>query len=302
MPRSNTLQPYILNFAPTGMVPTKALNPNTPISIAEIVDDVLHAAELGASIAHIHARDQSTGAPIVCPDIYGSIIANIRAVDKTIIICVSLSGRNVSDPSLRAAPLMLDGEVKPDMGSLTLSSLNFAKQPSINAPTTIEYLADAMQKRGIFPELEVFDLGMSNYIAVLQKKRLLPLRLYGNILLGNIFGAQPNFSHLAALTAGLPRGMQTSVAGLGDYQLTANVLGLASGLGIRVGLEDNLWQDRTRQTLASNRTLLQRVSAIASHMELSPLPPAALRKRLGLAPGSGHYGYATESQISVEAL
>ncbi|MCW2255801.1 uncharacterized protein (DUF849 family) [Providencia alcalifaciens] len=177
---------FILNFAPTGMIPTKEMNNNVPISVNEIVESVLEATECGASMAHIHARDQITGKPIVSDEVYGEIISGIRKYNKDIIICVSLSGRNVTDPYQRALPLELDGELKPDMGSLTLSSLNFINQASVNSPDTIQFLSAKMKEKLISPEIEIFDTGMANYLSFLIKKGLLPSKIYTNILLGNI--------------------------------------------------------------------------------------------------------------------
>ena len=281
---------YILNFSPTGMLPSKQMNPHTPISVSEIIEDVLMAAEFGASIAHLHARDHKTGEPTCDLTTFAAILEGIRKHNKQLILCVSLSGRNVSDPVLRALPLTFDGEAKPDMGSLTLSSMNFSSQPSINAPTTINYLAQQMALKGIAPEVEIFDIGMSNYLHTLFKKSLLPQTLYANILLGNIFGAQPSFAHIAALTSALPHNVVSSFAGLGSYQLRSNTLALASGHGIRIGLEDNIWLDNARTTLASNRSLLQRITSIASHLERTPARPEQVRKLLGLHPGEGMYG------------
>lgn len=110
----------------------------------------------------MHARDQKTGEPTGDLNTFAAIIEGIRKYNKQLILCVSLSGRNVSDPALRALPLSLDGEAKPDMGSLTLSSMNFATQASINAPGTINYLAGQMALKGISPEVEIFDSGMSS--------------------------------------------------------------------------------------------------------------------------------------------
>ena len=281
---------YILNFSPTGMLPTKQMNHHTPISTSEIIEDVLMAAELGASIAHLHARDKKTGEPTCDLITFATIIEGIRKHNKQLILCVSLSGRNVSDPALRALPLSLDGEAKPDMGSLTLSSMNFSTQPSINAPSTINYLAQEMVLKGISPEVEIFDSGMSNYLHSLIKKSLMPRTIYANILLGNIFGAQPNFPHIAAITSTLPSNVVSSFAGLGNYQLRSNTLALAAGHGIRIGLEDNIWFDNERTTLASNRSLLERITAIANLQELIPATPMQVRENLGLNPGQGRYG------------
>ena len=273
---------YILNFCPTGMVPTKHMNPHTPVSTSEIIEDVLMASELGASIAHLHARDQKTGEPTGDLNTFAAIIEGIRKYNKQLILCVSLSGRNVS--------LSLDGEAKPDMGSLTLSSMNFATQASINAPGTINYLAGQMALKGISPEVEIFDSGMSSCLNSLIKKSLMPPTVYANILLGNIFGAQPSFAHMAAITSSLPGNVVSSFTGLGSYQLRSNTLALASGHGIRIGLEDNIWLDHKRTTLASNRSLLERITAIANLQELTPATPRQVREQLGLQPGQGRYG------------
>lgn len=281
---------YILNFCPTGMVPNKHMNPHTPVSTSEIIEDVLMASELGASIAHLHARDQKTGEPTGDLNTFAAIIEGIRKYNKQLILCVSLSGRNVSDPALRALPLSLDGEAKPDMGSLTLSSMNFATQASINAPGTINYLAGQMALKGISPEVEIFDSGMSSCLNSLIKKSLMPPTVYANILLGNLFGAQPSFAHIAVITSSLPGNVVSSFAGLGSYQLRSNALALAAGHGIRVGLEDNIWFDHERTTLASNRSLLERITAIANLQQLTPATPMQVRERLGLQPGQGRYG------------
>jgi 3-keto-5-aminohexanoate cleavage enzyme len=140
------------------LIPTKEMTPNVPIQPAEIVAEVLEAAELGANMIHLHARDPRDGMPTYKKEIYAEIIAGIRARNKELIICVSTSGRNFQEFEQRSECLDIDGEFKPDMGSLTLSSLNFNKQVSINTPEMIQDLARKMLEKGIRPEMEVFDL------------------------------------------------------------------------------------------------------------------------------------------------
>ncbi|WP_052145672.1 beta-keto acid cleavage family enzyme [Xenorhabdus nematophila] len=274
---------FILNFAPTGMVPTKNMNENVPISVSEIVEDVLQAAEFGASMAHIHARDKVTEKPIISKEVYGEIISGIRKYNKDIIICVSLSGRNVFDPHQRALPLDLEGDLKPDMGSLTLSSLNFINQASVNAPETIQFLAATMKEKFISPEIEIFDTGMANYIGFLEKKELLPKSIYANILLGNIFGAQSNFSNISAILSNIPNNVICSFAGLGSYQLQATSLSLSSGYGVRIGLEDNIWYDKQRTIPASNENLIKRIIRLAEEFEIIPAKPTDVRKKTWLS-------------------
>ena len=116
---------FILNFTPTGMIPTRKITPHVPILPDEIINDVLSVVELGVSMVHLHARDPGTGEPTYKKDIYGEIIRGIGKREKNLILCVSTSGRNFSEFDKRSDCLNLEGEVKPDFASLTLSSLNF---------------------------------------------------------------------------------------------------------------------------------------------------------------------------------
>ena len=147
----------IVNFTPTGMIPTKDMTRHVPLSPAEIAADVHEALELGITMVHLHARDETTGEPSYRAETYGRIIEKIREFSTDLILCVSLSGRNFPELDKRSEPLQLTGALKPDMGSLTLSSVNFNRQASVSEPGTIQGLARIMQQRGILPELEAFD-------------------------------------------------------------------------------------------------------------------------------------------------
>ena len=181
----------IVNFTPTGMIPTKAMTPHVPISPAEIVEDVHRATEIGITMVHLHAHEPRTGEPTYKADVYGEIIAGIRAFAPDLVICVSLSGRSINEFEKRAEPLSLSGHLKPDMGSLTLSSLNFNHVASVNSPEMIRKLADEMRSRGILAELEAFDAGMINYARYLETKGVLTPPHYVNLLLGNIACCRP---------------------------------------------------------------------------------------------------------------
>jgi 3-keto-5-aminohexanoate cleavage enzyme len=163
----------IINFTPTGMIPTKEMTPHVPITVAEIVEDVHRAVEIGITMIHLHARDENSGNPSSSGEIYSRLIAGIRSFSQDLVICVSLSGRTLKEFHQRAEPLRLDGDLKPDMGSLTLSSLNFNKDASMNSPEMIQGLAEEMKSRGILPELEAFDAGMINYASLLSGRNYL---------------------------------------------------------------------------------------------------------------------------------
>jgi 3-keto-5-aminohexanoate cleavage enzyme len=273
---------FILNFTPTGMIPTKEMTQKVPIQPPEIVEQVLEAADLGANMIHLHARDPVSGKPTYKKEVYAEIIAGIRAKNKELVLCVSTSGRDFPGFEERSQCLDLKGEFKPDMGSLTLSSLNFNKQASINAPDMIKALARKMLDNGIRPELEAFDLGMINYAIYLMERGLIKPPCYFNLILGNIACAQANLLNLGLMINELPPGSIWSVGGVGDFQLKMNALGIVDGGGVRIGLEDNIYFDAERTLLASNRDLITRILAIAAAMGRTPYSHKEARTLLGL--------------------
>lgn len=272
---------FILNFTPTGMIPTKEMTPQVPVSPAEIIAQVGEAAELGANIVHLHARDPESGEPSHRRQIYAEMIRGIRAQHPDLIISVSTSGRQVAEFEKRSEVLDLDGDLRPDFGSLTLSSLNFNKQASINTPQMIQALARKMLDLGIRPELEVFDLGMVNYAKYLARKGLLRPPYYFNLILGNIACAQATPLSLGLMIQELPEGSIWSVGGVGHAQLAMNVMAIAAGGGVRIGLEDNIWYDEERTRLATNRELIERVLSIGRAMGRGPYSPREARRLLG---------------------
>jgi len=280
----------IVNFTPTGMIPTKEMTPHVPVTPEEIVEDIHRVVDIGITMVHLHARDAATGQPTYKADVYGKIIAGIRSFTKDLVICVSLSGRNIKEFEKRADPLRLEGDLKPDMGSLTLSSLNFNRVASVSSPEMIQRLANEMNSRGILAELEAFDAGMINYAKYLERKGLLKPPHYFNLLLGNIACAQADLLHVGIMIRDLPENSLWSLAGIGDFQLMMNSVAIVSGGGVRVGLEDNIWFDKARTHLATNSELLGRIHRLAEASERKIMSPSKLRELLNLQPGNGKYG------------
>jgi uncharacterized protein (DUF849 family) len=273
---------FILNFVPTGMIPTKTMTPHVPVTPEEIVEQVLEAISLGVNMVHLHARDPKTGEPAYKKEIYQKIIEGIRRYDKQIILGVSTSGRTHPEFEQRSECLDLEGELKPDFGSLTLSSLNFNKQASISTPGMIQDLARKMLEKGIKPELEVFDLGMINYAKYLIRTKLIKPPYYVNFILGNIACAQSDMLHLGLLIHELPGRTFWSAGGVGDYQFQTNIMALIAGGGVRIGIEDNIFYDRGRKKLATNMELLKRIIEVAGMLDFEPYKASELRKKLEL--------------------
>ena len=279
----------IINFTPTGMIPTKEMTPHVPITVDEIIEDVHEAWEMGITIVHLHARDEK-GVPTYKAEIYRNIIEGIRKFSKDLVLCVSLSGRDFKEFEKRAEPLQLDGNVKPDMGSLTLSSVNFNQQASVSSPGMIQALASEMRHRGILAELEAFDSGMINYAKYLEKKGLIEQPHYFNLLFGNISCAQANMLHVGVMINDLPSNSYWSLAGIGTAQLKMNSIAVAYGGGVRVGLEDNIWYDGMRHRLARNIDLIKRIHVLAQANEREIMSSTEFRLLLNLGDGNGNYG------------
>jgi 3-keto-5-aminohexanoate cleavage enzyme len=271
----------IINVALTGMVPGKNDNPNVPITPDEIADDCHRCYEAGASIFHLHARDKS-GEPTYESDLYRDIITKVRNRCPDAVICVSTSGRVFKSFEQRSQVLNLDGGAKPDMASLTLGSLNFPKQASVNEPKMIQALAEKMKAQGIVPELEVFDMGMLDYAKYLIDRKVLHEPFYFNLLLGSLGTLSATPFHLSTLITSLPPGATWAAAGIGKFQFYVNSMAITMGGHVRVGLEDNLFMDREKQEPATNLTLVERLARLARSAEREICMPAEARKIIGL--------------------
>lgn len=273
----------IINLCPTGMVPNKKMTPHVPMKPKEIIEDVSHCVERGANLIHLHARDEN-GVPHYSRDIYARQIAGIREKYPNLTLCVSLSGRNYGEFSQRSDALNLSGDLRPDMGSLTLSSLNFSSQASVNSPEMVRRLAETMGEKGIKPELEVFDLGMMNYAHYLISKGALQPPYYFNILFGNIATAQATPIQLAALISEIPDNSVWCLAGIGNQQLKSCILGMMYGDGARIGIEDNIWYDNKRTRLATNAQFVGRITEAACLIERRIATHEEVRARLNITP------------------
>lgn len=263
--------PFPIVLAPTGMVPTRELTPHVPLTPHEIAQDVARCSQIGITSVHLHARDEA-GKPDWRISTYREIVFEIKSRTPDVLINVSTSGRNWSELEKRADCLALDGDLKPDLASLTLSSLNFLGGPSINSPKIIEDLARIMNERGITPELEIFDLGMVNMIRVLQKKDILKDPLVANIFFGNIAGSQATATEFGVTVDRLPEATTWSGAGIGQYRDTVHAFALASGGGVRVGLEDGIYLDAKSRTLATNEQLVERVHQLGAYLNRHFMP------------------------------
>jgi len=272
----------IVNAAITGMVPTKKHTEHIPLSVDEIIEDGTACVDAGASIVHVHARD-ADGAPTYKKETYADIIKGLRASRPDAIICASTSGRVHNTFEYRSEVLDLEGDAKPDMGSLTMGSLNFPKQASVNQPEMIQNLALKMKERGIIPEIEAFETGMIQTAKVLMKREILIEPFCFNLLLGSIYSAPGTLFDLTHMVKSLPPGVHWAAAGIGKFQLKMNFAAVLMGGHVRVGLEDNIYFDPDNKKLATNVMLIDRVVNFAKEIGREIATPREARESLGMA-------------------
>jgi uncharacterized protein (DUF849 family) len=262
----------IINFTPTGTQTTRD-NSFAPLLPNEIIEEVHSADEVGISIVHLHARDEGTLKNTYKKEVYQKIIEGIKKHCPDLLICVSLTGRNFPELEKRTEVLQL----YPDMGSLTMSSINFPSGVSVNQPETILSLIGEMDKYGVQPEIECFDTGMLNYTNYIISKNILKPPYNINIILGNIYNGQCDFGTLSAIKSNLPINSYTCLGGIGSHQLRSTTYGLLDFDGVRIGLEDNLYyRDKEKTT---NMELLKRVHRIMNELDMVHYTSKDLREK-----------------------
>lgn len=266
----------IINVALTGMVPTQKDNPNLPVTPKEIAEDIKRCYEAGATIFHVHARDEF-GSPTWEGRVYKEIVLESKKLVPDAIICGSTSGRLWSDINLRSEVL----ESGIQMGSLTMGSLNFPTGASVNEPKTIIGLIGRMKEKGIKPEIEIFDMGMLDYAHYLIDKGILEGPHYFNLLLGSLGTMEATPKNLLDLILKIPQDGIWAAAGIGRFQFQVNTWAIALGGHCRVGLEDSIWMDKQKTDLASNVRLVERLVKVGQAIGREPATVCQTRRLLG---------------------
>lgn len=253
------MQPLIITIAPTGNVPTKELNPNTPITAEEIIQDIKACSKLGAAIAHIHVRDEEEK-PTSRRDLFEKVLKRIDEENIPIIKQVSTGARG-GENTIDFRGQMLD--LNAQMASLATGSSNFPSSVNANSPELIKALADKMNENGIKPEVEAFDVGMISNAKMLLKKGILKGPLHFNLVMnvpGSIQGTPKN---LMFMVESLPEGSSWTVSGIGKSQVSMITMAILMGGHVRTGLEDVILYDGKP---ATNAMLVERVIRIAKEL------------------------------------
>ncbi|SAL10280.1 PF05853 family protein [Caballeronia arvi] len=276
--QSPTKEPCVISVAITGSVPRKKDNPAVPITIAEQVESTHEAYEAGATLVHLHVRDEDERSSSDRHR-FAELQEGIRKHCPDIIIQFSTGGRGRSFEQRGA---MLD--LKPDMASLATGSVNFPTIVYENPPDFVRSLAQTMLDHNVKPEIEIFDLAMLYSTVDLVNQGLLKSPVHVQFVLGvkNALPARLEILEFEVeqLKKNLPDATWTA-AGIGRHQLEVNHWTLQLGGHCRTGLEDNVRWDK--DTLAkSNAQLVSRVASLCAEYGRPVATAKEARKLLSL--------------------
>ncbi len=291
-------RPVIVSCAVTGSGDTTKLSPYVPVTPKQIAGEALAAHAAGAAIVHIHVRNPETGAPSRDIVLYREVVERIRARSTSVILNLTTGPGarftpDEKDPNRNASPGMaapqdrMDHvlELKPEICSLDVATMNFGQHAFVNTPAHITRIAEAVRAAGVKPELEVFDLGHIALANNLLAKGLFADPPYFQLCLGVPWGAPATPEAMATMKAMLPANAHWSAFGVGAQHFPAVAMTVVNGGHVRVGLEDNLYM--SKGVLAEgNGPIVARAVRIIREIGAEIASPAEARKILGLSGGA----------------
>jgi 3-keto-5-aminohexanoate cleavage enzyme len=269
--------PVVVTVAPVGAEVTRADNPALPHTPAEIAADVVACAEAGASVAHLHVREED-GSPSSRRELFEETIGLIR--ERTPIVTMVSTGGAVWMPM---ADRMTGLEARPDLAGVETGSMNFGEEPFVTIPADARGVVERAGELGIGLEAEMFDVGHVVQAVRMLERGELPDPMRANLVLGVPGGVDATPEALEAMLRPLPIGTHWSVTVIGRHQRRLlSIAILRGGSGIRVGFEDGVYL--RRGVLASSNaelvadacelvaTLGRRVATIDEARELLACP------------------------------
>lgn len=272
-PRDGTL----ITVAPTGAESAKADVPALPVSVDEVVATAQDCQAVGASVIHLHIRDEQTRPTLDLPRVR-EVVAAVR--EATDLVVQLSSGGAVTDP-FDARLAVLDAE--PDAASLTLGTVNFGRDVFSNPWDLITELHTQMQQRRIVPEYEVFDLGHLATLTRLLDRHGPPYggHVHVDLVMGVPGGMPGTAAALTACVAALPPGATFAATGVGRTSIPVMLAALSAGGHLRVGMEDTLTY-APGEAVRDNAQLVARAAGLARIAQRPPLTTDEARRMLGI--------------------
>jgi uncharacterized protein (DUF849 family) len=295
----------IITCAVTGAIHTPSMSPYLPVSPKEIAEAAIGAAEAGAAIVHMHARDPDDGRPSQNPDHFAPILESLKN-NTDAVVNLTTGGSPHMTVAERMRPAM---EFKPELASLNMGSMNFGLYPMLNryAQFEHEWEREALEKsrdlvfkntfsdietilnfgrtNGTRFEFECYDISHLNNLAHFRDRGLTDGPLFVQSVFGLLggIGAHPEDLLHMRRTADrlLGSGYQWSILGAGRNQIPLATIGAAMGSNVRVGLEDSLWIAKGKLA-ETNAQQVTRIRTILEALNLEIATPDEARQILGL--------------------
>ncbi|MFY9675821.1 MAG: 3-keto-5-aminohexanoate cleavage protein [Terriglobales bacterium] len=303
---ANKNRKIIISCAITGSVHTPTMSEYLPITPRQIVDSALEAAQAGAAILHLHARNPENGKPSadmahfqqMCP---------VLAERTDAILNITTGGSSRMKIEERLAYPML---VKPEMCSLNLGSMNFSFHPVAeritewrydwekeyvegskdvvfrNTFADIEYLLGHLAEGGTRFELECYDVGHLYNLAYFVDRKLIKPPIFIQAIFGILGGLGPDPENLFVMRSTADRlfgreNYQLSVLGAGRHQISLLTVGAIMGANVRVGLEDSLYLGPGHKA-KSNAEQVRKMRRILEELSFEIATPSEVREMLQL--------------------
>lgn len=271
------MEKLIITAAICGAEVTKKHNPNVPYTVEEIANEAEKAYKAGASIIHLHVRNDD-GTPTQDKERFRTCIEAIKERCPDVIIQPSTGGAVGMTNEERLQPVYLN----PEMATLDCGTVNFGGDDIfVNTENTIIYFANKMNELGIKPELEVFDKGMIDMALRLHKKGVIKGPLHFNFVMGVNGGISGEPRDLLFMAESIPKDATWTVTGIGRFEFPLATMAILMGGNVRVGFEDNVYI--SKGVLAnSNAELVEKVVRIAKELGREIATPDEARKILGI--------------------
>lgn len=298
----------IITCAVTGAIHTPSMSPYLPVTPEEIIADSLAAAEAGAAILHLHARNPLDGRPDQSPEGFAPFLSRIKQNTEAV-INITTGGSPYMSVAERAAPA---ATYKPELASLNMGSMNFGLFPMLNrfkefkhdwerahlegsrdlvfrnSFQDIEYVLQTCYGNGTRFEFECYDISHLYNLAHFADRGLVKAPFFVQSvfgLLGGIGGHPEDVLHMKRTADRLfGTDYRWSVLGAGASQFRVAAQSAALGGNVRVGLEDSLWAGKS-ELATSNAVQVEKVRKIIEGLGLSVATPDEARAILNLKGG-----------------
>jgi len=271
------MEKLIITAAITGAELDKKVCPALPLTPDDQAKASKEAVDAGASIIHLHVRDDQ-GKPSQKLEHFERSVAAIQKSCKTNPIIQFSTGGAVGETiNNRISSLSL----KPPMASFNLGTMNFGEDIFVNTFADMRAMAEAFKKYNVVPEFEIYDAGHIDNLKKLIKEKMVEPPYHCQFVLGVPGAMSGDISGLVHLIDRLPKDSTWGVAGIGRFELPLAVHAILMGGNVRVGLEDNVYYEKGRLA-TSNAELVSRITRIAKEVGRDIASPIETRKLLNL--------------------